>query len=159
MKVDVFPAAVGATQPQPGVEGLRRHRLTADRVQRLRGTDVGDVRRASFVVEDAHARINDVDAAVVLSRRLGLRRGVVEVKLLERIAFCALSQLHQHPSGRTVASPGCRGVYPFLPKAQLSHDHFGGSFLVNGQVTIIFVVSVGLFVCLCSFSPPSLIRF
>jgi len=35
--------------------------------------------------------------------------------------------------------------------------------LVHGQVTIIFVVSVGLsvclFVCLCSFSQPSLIRF
>ena len=34
-------------------------------------------------------------------------------------------------------------------------------FLVHGQVTIIFVVSVGLFVCLFvqSFSQPSLIRF
>jgi len=36
-------------------------------------------------------------------------------------------------------------------------------FLVHGQVTIIFVVSVCLFVCLsvclCSFSQPSLIRF
>ena len=107
MKVNVSPVAVGATQPQPGVEGLRRHRLTADRVQRLRGTDVGDVRRASFVVEDAYARINDVEAAAVLSRRLGLRRGVVEVKPLEGLAFCALSQLHTHthPSGRTVASP------------------------------------------------------
>jgi len=31
--------------------------------------------------------------------------------------------------------------------------------LVHGQVTIIFVVSVCLFVCLCSFSQPSLIRF
>jgi len=32
-------------------------------------------------------------------------------------------------------------------------------FLVHGQVTIILVVSVGLSVCLCSFSQPSLIRF
>jgi len=31
--------------------------------------------------------------------------------------------------------------------------------LVHGQVTIIFVVSVCLFVCLCSFSQPSSIRF
>ena len=30
---------------------------------------------------------------------------------------------------------------------------------VHGQVTIIFVVSVCLSVCLCSFSQPSLIRF
>ena len=34
-----------------------------------------------------------------------------------------------------------------------------GSILVHGQVTIIFVVSVCLSVCLCSFCQPSLIRF
>ena len=39
--------------------------------------------------------------------------------------------------------------------------YVGISFLVQGQVTIIFVVSVGLSVCLFvqSFSQPSLIRF
>jgi len=41
------------------------------------------------------------------------------------------------------------------------HSLLAQVFLVHSQVTIIFVVSVGLFVCLFvqSFSQPSLIRF
>jgi len=48
-----------------------------------------------------------------------------------------------------------------LEKFCQSYHMFKCGFLVHGQVTIIFVVSVGLSVCLLvqSFSQPSLIRF
>jgi len=67
MKVNVFPVAVGVANPQPGGECLRCHRLTGDGVHHLSGTDVGDVRGPSFVVEDVNARINHADVVLALA--------------------------------------------------------------------------------------------
>ena len=68
---------------------------------------------------------------------------------------------NQQESGCELLGSICSTVRAIIFFTMFTFSHFLFDFLVHSQVTVIFVLSVGLSVCLFvqSFSQPSLIRF